>query len=308
MITFKQMEAMYWVVKLSGFAQAAHKLHTTQSAVSKRVQELETMLNTPLFDRSLRAARLTDKGEEMFLMAERLLKERDNLMHLFLKPEVQEKRVRIGVTEVTAMTWLPRFVAAISACYPKVVIDPEVDSGAMLRDRLLADEIDIMIAADSFRDARFNVTPIGKLRLEWMCRPGLVKQRGRALRVQDLLEHRILTQGPQSGTGILFQDWFRAHAIKPTDLVVSNSLLALVGLTVSGFGISYLPSAAVGPLVDIGLLEVLKVRPALPEASYVAITKRDHPSAILASIVSLAHRTCDFSRMLQLPRVGEAAQ
>jgi len=52
-ITFKQMEAMYWVVKLGGFLPAAQKLHATQSAVSKRVHELEALVDTPLFDRSL---------------------------------------------------------------------------------------------------------------------------------------------------------------------------------------------------------------------------------------------------------------
>lgn len=96
MITFKQMEAMYWVVKLGGFLPAAQKLHATQSAVSKRVQELEALVDTPLFDRSLRTARLTDKGQEMYLMAQRLLDEREQLLQRFLKPEVQKRRIRIG--------------------------------------------------------------------------------------------------------------------------------------------------------------------------------------------------------------------
>ncbi|HSV78501.1 MAG TPA: LysR family transcriptional regulator [Ramlibacter sp.] len=299
MITFKQLEAMYWVVKLGGFAPAAHKLHTTQSAVSKRVQELETMLDTPLFDRTLRTARLTDKGEEMYVMAERLLQEREDLMQRFLKPEVQERRVRIGVTEITAMTWLPLFVSQINKCYPKVIIDPDVDSGGMLRDKLLADEIDLMIAADTFRDERFTVTPVGKLRLEWMCRPGLVKHGTKPLRVQALQEHRILTQGPRSGTGILYQDWFKAHGLKDSDQVVSNSLLALIGLTVSGFGVSYLPLAAVRPMVDSGLLEVLQVRPVLPEASYAAIAKRERRGSLIASIATLAQESCDFTRLFQ---------
>jgi DNA-binding transcriptional LysR family regulator len=305
-ITFKQLEAMYWVVKLGSFASAAHKLHATQSAVSKRVQELESLVDTPLFDRTLRTARLTDKGQEMYLMAQRLLDERERLMQQFLKPEVQEQRVRIGVTEVTAMTWLPRFVDQINQCYPKVIIDPEVDSGALLRDKLLADEIDLMIAADSFRDARFNVIPVGTLHLEWMCRPGLVKHGSQPLRVQALQEYRILTQGPQSGTGIMFQDWFKEHGLKTTDLVVSNSLLALIGLTVSGFGVSYLPPASVRPMVQGGLLEVLRVRPVLPEAPYVAITKRDRRSSLIASIVTLAQQTCDFTRLFQALPHGES--
>lgn len=299
MMTFKQLEAIFWVVRLGGFSQAAQKLHTTQSAVSKRVQELEALFRTPLFDRSLRSARLTDKGEEVFFMSERLLAEREALMQNLMKPEAQERRVRIGVTEVTAMTWLPRFVERIQERYPNATIDPDVDTGARLRDKLLASEIDLMIAADSIRDDRFKVTPVGKLRLQWMCKPGLVPHDGKPLRVQMLQNQRILTQGPQSGTGLLFQDWFKAQGLKNADLVVSNSLIALIGLTVSGFGVSYLPPASVQPMVDQGLLEVLQVKPGLPDATYVASIRREQRSAVMTSIVRLAQETCDFSRLYQ---------
>ncbi len=77
MMTFKQLEALYWIGQLGGFAPAARKLHTTQSAISKRVHELEQIFDTALFDRSQRSARLTEKGEEMFMLARKLLRERD---------------------------------------------------------------------------------------------------------------------------------------------------------------------------------------------------------------------------------------
>ena len=299
MLTFKQLEAVYWIVRLGGFSQAAHKLHTTQSAVSKRIQEVETLLGTPVFDRSLRTARLTDTGEEVYVMAERLLEEREQHMRRLLKGGAQERHVRIGVTEVTAMTWLPRLVERIHDEYPKVTIDPEVDSGATLRDKLLANEIDVMVAADSFRDERFKVTSVGKLRLHWMAKPGLVTGGRKPVRIRALQNYRILTQGPQSGTGILFQEWFKAHGLQASDLVVSNSLLALIGLTVSGFGISYLPLASVEPMVDEGLLEVLDVRPALPDATYAALIRRDHRSSLIGSVVKMARETCDFGRLYQ---------
>lgn len=304
-ITFKQLEAVYWVVRLGGFSQAAHKLHTSQSAISKRVQELETLFQRPIFDRSQRTARLTDQGEEMFRTAERLLSEREALVQRVLYGEPQERRVRIGVTEATAMTWLPRFVDRIHERYPRATIDPEVDTGTRLRDKLLANDIDLMIAADTFRDERFRVSPVGKLRLQWMCRPGLVPHGSQPLKVQVLQDYRILTQGPQSGTGVLFQDWFKAHGLTSADYVVSNSLVALIGLTVSGFGISYLPPAAVQLMVDQGLLEVLDVRPDLPDATYAAAVRREQGNSFVGSLVKLARETCDFSRLYQVkPAAG----
>jgi DNA-binding transcriptional LysR family regulator len=155
-MTFKQLEALYWIGQLGGFAQAANQLHTSQSAVSKRVHELELLFDTELFDRSQRTARLTEKGEEMFVLAKKLLEQRDAAVEQFGKPGVVERRIRIGVTELTAMTWLPRLVGLIQQHYPKVILEPDVDDSLQLRDKLLVDELDVVIVPDTFADSRMR--------------------------------------------------------------------------------------------------------------------------------------------------------
>ncbi|SSW66763.1 LysR family transcriptional regulator [Achromobacter agilis] len=308
MITFKQLEAVYWVVQLGGFAAAATRLHTTQSAVSKRVQELEALFDTPLFDRTLRAARLTEKGEEMFLLAKRLLDQRDAAIEQFQRPDVMERHVRIGITELTAMTWLPRLVSAIQASYPRVIIEPHVDTSAILRDKLLADEVDLMIVPDVFNDQRFISRRVGEVVNSWMCKPGLVPRR--RLKVQDLIKHRLLTQDERSGTGQLYNRWFRSVGVQPEQTVQSNSLVALIGLAISGMGVSYLPRTFLAPMVESGALEILTVTPALPAAAYAAVFRGDRPSTLIPAIAALAQEHCDFGKIFQsdaqAPQTGEA--
>lgn len=298
MLTFKQLEALYWVVQLGGFSQAANKLHTTQSAVSKRVQELEALFDIPLFDRTLRAARLTEKGEEMFAVAKRLLEQRDDAVEQFKRPEVVERRVRIGVTELTAMTWLARYVNLIQACYPRVSIEPEVDMSTALRDKLLADEVELIIVPDAFEDSRFAAKRVGSVENAWMCKPGMLKT-SRAIRIHELATYRLLTQGDRSGTGLLYERWFKSIGVRAPNTMTSNSLVALLGLAVSGFGIGYMPRKCLSPMVDTGLLEVVKVTPELPETPYVALYKSDKRSTMLASLVMLAQDSCDFGSTFQ---------
>ncbi|ROZ78394.1 LysR family transcriptional regulator [Ramlibacter sp. WS9] len=297
-MTFKQLEAFFWVVQAGGFAQGASKLHTTQSAVSKRVQELESVFETPLFDRSAHRAKLTEKGEEMFLLAKQLLDLRDVTVERFQRAEVLERHVRIGVTELTAMTWLPRLVSAIQARYPRVIIEPHVDASVMLRDKLLADEVDLMIVPDVFDDQRFLSKRVGVVEHTWMCKPGMVRRRHR-IRMQELAEHRLLTQDERSGTGQLYNRWMLSIGIKPEHTVFSTSLVAMIGLTISGMGISYLPRKCLAPMVDTGALEVLSVTPALPVAPYAAVCKGDRPSSLVLSIATLAQEQCDFGRIFQ---------
>ena len=125
LITFKQLEAIYWITELGSFAAAADRLNTTQSAISKRVQELEQQFSVEIFDRSKRTARLTEKGAEILHYAKSLLEERDNFIERVSSNQVLIRHFRIGVTELTAMTWLPQLVKEIKTEYPRVSIEPE---------------------------------------------------------------------------------------------------------------------------------------------------------------------------------------
>lgn len=298
MMTFKQLEALYWIGELGSFALAAQKLHTSQSAVSKRVHELELAFDTALFDRSQRSARLTDKGEEMFMLAKGLLAQRDAAVEQFGRAEVIERRVRIGVTELTAMTWLPRWVELIQVHYPKLTLEPDVDSSVNLREKVLADELDLVVVPDAFADSRIPSRPVGRVESAWMCKPGLVPA-GRRIRLQELARHQLLLQGTRSGTGLLYDSWMKNLGVQPAKPIVVHNLVALIGFTVSGLGVSYLPRQALEHMVQGGLLAVLDVTPALPVVPYVAMYKGEHRSALLASVVMLAQECCDFSRMFQ---------
>ncbi|RZL86219.1 MAG: LysR family transcriptional regulator [Variovorax sp.] len=297
-MTFKQLEALYWIGELGSFALAAHKLHTSQSAVSKRVHELEMVFDTELFDRSQRSARLTDKGEEMFMLAKKLLDQRDAAVEQFSRTEVIERRVRIGVTELTAMTWLPRWVELIQEHYPKVTLEPDVDSSVNLREKVLADELDLIVVPDAFADTRIPKKAIGQVESAWMCKPGFVKNT-KPMRLHELAGHRMLIQGTKSGTGLLYDSWMKDLGVQPANPIVIHNLVALIGLTIAGLGVSYLPKDAVAQMIEEGSLALIKVTPALPSVTYVAMYKGEHRSTLLASVIMLAQECCDFTRMFQ---------
>lgn len=298
MFTFKQLEALYWVVDLGGFAQAATKLNTTQSAVSKRVQELEALFDTPLFDRTLRTARLSEKGREMYQTAKSLLEQRNAAVDRFSRPDVIERRLRIGVTEVAAMTWLPTFVSAVRATYPRVTIEPEADAMVPLRDKLLAGDLDLAVVPAEIEEPRFACELVGRVEMDWMCQPGLVKRK--SIQLAELTDYTLLVEGPRSGTGRIFDRWIRSVGVHPANTIVCSNLVAVVAMTVSGLGVSRLPRGCLRPLVDAGLLQTFKVTPQAPDIPYVAAFKKEQRSAFIDSIVEHVNACCDFRQALKV--------
>lgn len=297
MITFKQLEAIYWVVEMGGFEAASVKLNMSQSAISKRVQEIEEAFDVQVFDRSKRSARLTEKGTELFEYAADMLRQRDYLLERISSKEVLVKRFRLGVTELTALTWLPALIEGIREAYPLVVLEPSVELSSELFKKLEDDQVDLIIVPDIFDDARFVSTPLKTVENAWMSAPHLYQGSG-VVDLQSLASFTILTQGGSSGTGLVYDRWFAQHDVRFNRSIISNYLVAQVGLALSGVGISYLPRECLSPLVDQGLLRVIDARPRLPLVRYAAIHRADRLQGLSVEVARLAAQHCNFSRML----------
>ncbi|MNM33365.1 HTH-type transcriptional regulator YofA [compost metagenome] len=297
MITLKQLEAIYWIVELGSFEAASMKLNMSQSAISKRVQEMEDAFDVQIFDRTKRSARLTEKGTELFEYAADMLRQRDYLLERISSKEVLVRRFRLGVTELTALTWLPALVESIRKAYPKVVLEPSVELSSELFKKLVDDQLDLIIVPDVFDDARFVATPLQTVENSWMCAPHLYDGSG-PVGLHTLASFTVLTQGGSSGTGLVYERWFTQHDVRFNRMIISNYLVAQVGLTISGVGISYLPRACLSPLVDQGLLKVIETQPGLPQVRYAAIHRADRLQGLSVEVARLATQCCNFSRML----------
>ena len=297
MITLKQIEALYWIAKLGSFEAAATQLHTTQSAVSKRIQELEGRFDVEIFDRSRRSAALTPKGEEVLRSAHLLLDARNTLLAQLGTREVMFRRLRLGVTELTALTWLSTLVSRLRKYFPQLEIEPEVGLSHVLYERLVDNTIDLIIVPDTFDDTRFLLTPVGKVENAWMFAPGLMHAK-RSFTLSEIAAQTMIAQGKDSGMGAAYSQWFRAHGIDTPKVIVCSNLVAQVGLTVSGLGVSYLPKECLSHLVRQKILRIARTSPPLPTVNYVAMYVPAQPIDFHGEVARLCQECCDFSQLV----------
>src|SRR5262245_4539392 len=108
--SLKQLEAFYWTATLGGFTEAAERLNLAQSTISKRILELEAVVNEQLFDRSTYALRLTRAGEASLPIAAEMLALELRLREAVNGAATFSGPFRFGVTELVALTWLPKLI------------------------------------------------------------------------------------------------------------------------------------------------------------------------------------------------------
>ncbi|MFT5533873.1 MAG: DNA-binding transcriptional LysR family regulator [Burkholderiaceae bacterium] len=305
MLTFKQIEAIHWVAKLGSFAAAADKLNTTQSAISKRLSEIESLLGLQLFDRSHRTARLTDKGREILGLGEEILLLRERYVASAGRASITVRRFRIGVTELTALTWLPQFVQAFRQAYPTVELQPEIDLSVSLCEKLKRGAIDLVVVPPVFSDANFEAVKLKELTLAWMCSPELCNSR-KALTLKQITAYPVLMQVERSGVDVGYERWFLEQGLTVQRIYAGNSLIALSALTTLGFGVSYLPQDYFSDLATSGQLRMLRSEQALPKVPYYAVFRNDGPVAFSQQVAAMAQSFCDFSKPIAVHKRPKA--
>lgn len=296
MITIKQMEAIYWVDKLGSFEAAGRKLFTSQAAISKRVQEIETAFNLHLFDRSRRSARLTDKGRDLLAKSTEILRLHTALIESITLDRPVAGRLQLGVTELAALTWLPRFIAQLKKLHPHITLVPRVDSSDNLKRQLSAALVDMIVVpgvAASRSTGGFIQKYVGESKHVWMVHPTLLKAR-KPVPLSALAGMTVLTLNEQSYIGDLILQWMAGHGVVPKEHLSSNSNSALSGMVLAGLGIANLPIHFL-PLSRSRQLRVIHTSPPLPTIAYRAMYRDDGPTAFLEKIAYVIAECCDFS-------------
>ena len=146
-MTLKQLEAFYWAATCASFAVAAERLHLSVSSLSKRIAELEEALGQPLFDRSGHKAALTEAGQRLLPQAGDMLASAERIRASVAQSAGLVGRCRFGVGELTALTWLPRLIGVVRAAHPGLVLEPYVDIGQVLEQRVADGELDFAVIA-----------------------------------------------------------------------------------------------------------------------------------------------------------------
>ena len=293
-MTLKQLEAFYWAATCSSFAMAAERVHLSVSSLSKRIAELEASLGQALFGRGRHRAALTEAGERLLPLAAALLQQADRLHQEMGSATGLRGPCRLGVGELTALTWLPRLVAAIAGAHPDLQVSVHVDVGAALAERLDKGELDVAVIAGPASRSALTAVPLAHASFSWCASPQIAHSVPRmdaaAMRAQPLV---TLPQG--SGVTQLIDDWLRLAGAQAERRLACNHWGAIVGLLAHGAGIGLLPKGWAHALCARGVLQNLPSPVALGQLPYALHSRRDDLRPLVGALQGLAAQHADFT-------------
>jgi DNA-binding transcriptional LysR family regulator len=253
-ITLEQWQALVAVVDAGGYAQAAERLHKSQSSVTYLVQKLESLLGVKAFEIKGRKAALTPTGELLYRRARVLLDEAAGIETAAKSASAGwEAEIRIAAEIVFPAWLLLKCLDKLNAESPHTRIEYYETVIAGTNEMLLAGRVDLAITA--IIPPGFAGTQLMPLRMLLVAHPEHpLHQLGRPLTMRDLRANRQLVVRetgelrPTKTTIEATQRW-----------TVSHTSTAIFAASM-GFGYGWFPEERIRGELQRGTLKPLPLR------------------------------------------------
>jgi len=256
-----EVEAFVTITRAGGFTRAAHLLHLSQPAISRRIELLERELGAPLFERLPAGIRLTQAGESFLPYAQQALAAiEDGKAAVHVLEEEAQGSLTLALVGTLAGTQLTSRLKAFREAYPRVRL--------LLRTALSAEVSILVQQGDALLGLRYFADPRPDIRSLHMT--------DELLQVVCAAHSRFITGTPTEPEALLGVPWLsfplkaglsndalEQHLLKVglqgAERIVIDSLTAQKRLIEADFGVGLLPESSIEEEQRLGTVRVLPI-------------------------------------------------
>ena len=243
--SLKQLQYLLSVSEHLNFTRAAESCFVTQSTLSAGLKELEDTLSTRLVERDRQTVLMTPVGLEVAQRARSILSAAKDLVAFTAEAQAPMSGIlRLGVIPTIAPFLLPPTVKALRKAYPQLRLALREDLTANLLSRLEGGQLDMALIALPYECSHLIVKPLFDDALWLVGRKGDTQLKARTVNVTQAMSEQMLLL--EEGHCLREHALYACHAstrASHNDLE-ATSLLTLIQMIESGFGIGLVPEMA----------------------------------------------------------------
>lgn len=279
----QNLKAFIAVADSGSFSAAAAQLHITQPAVSKRISLLETQLDSSLFDRAGRRARLTQAGSRLLLHARTILHQ-VNLAQQEIRDlsATVSGSLTIATSHHIGLHRLPPVLRAFRDLYPQVRLNIEFTDSEKAHEAVLRGEIELAVITLALDESSsIDAHILWPDPLVFVAGPEHALAQQKTLNLGDLSDHANVLPGLDTYTGQIVKRLFEQQALELDTLMTTNYLETIKMMVNVGLGWSVLPKT----MVDDSLVELpVQCFELSRQLGYIVHRKHSQSNAALAFI------------------------
>jgi DNA-binding transcriptional LysR family regulator len=247
-IDFAGIQAFVSVAELGGFNKAAHELHVTQTALTRRVQKLEAYLGLRLLDRTTRSVALTAVGQEFLPKARAIVGEMSSAVgQLKEMARTSSGSFTLACMSTMAARLLPVLIRTYADLHPGNRIRLLDMTSNDVREAVLNRTAELGIAIHGEVHPELNERFLFDDALVFYCHDSHPFAARPRLNWKDLKGSDLIMVRGFTATRLLIEYHLLKHGVRAGSAYEVQYHSTAVNLVEAGVGCAVLPWSALGP-------------------------------------------------------------
>jgi DNA-binding transcriptional LysR family regulator len=264
--TLDQLKILQMVSNQGSFKKAAEKLYISQPAVSLQIQSLEKQLNTALFYRDKRKARLTETGQLLVKYCNRILNLCEETCRAITELQTLESgTLVIGASQTTGTYLMPRLIGIFRHKYPQISVELQIHSTRKISWGVAQGQIDLAIVGGEIPkelDKTLDVTSYAEDELALILPKSHPFSSLDYIQKEDLYRLRFIALDPQSTIRNMIENTLIENGIDSRYFKIEmelNSIEAIKNAVQSGLGAAFVSVSAISKELELDILYWAKI-------------------------------------------------
>lgn len=286
-LTVDHMRTVVTLRETASFTTAARQLGISQSSLSRRVSELESVLGVHVFKRTTRKVELTAVGRQMLEPIATALSSVDQCVERLTElVSGNYGRISIGCIPSLAATLLPGIVREFTAQNDEVHVEVRDALAAQVVSQVKSGVVDVGVTGVLDRDRLLSYEKTGED--EFYCAlPSWHKLSNReSLTWEELEAEKWIFFSSHTSISLPVKQSISESGIQLQSTMLGHSVGAVAGLISSGLGVSAVPSLVI-PLMRFAELQFVPLVPTFHRDIYLVTRAGEKLSAATQKFLSL---------------------
>jgi DNA-binding transcriptional LysR family regulator len=239
------VQAFIAIADHNGFQKAADALHISQTALTRRLQHLESVLGVKLIERTTRSVALTTIGRDFLPQAQRSLTDLQTaLVEILETGKARRGDVSIACVPTAGVHYLPRIIQEYSTRYPNNRIKILDHASAGVADAVLRREAEFGINIAESRHPELKSIPLLRDEFVLVCRDDHPLARKTTLRWKQLELYPLIFAGNVSANRSLLDQALGTLSLKLQAFYEVQRSSTALGLVAEGVAVAVVPRLA----------------------------------------------------------------
>jgi DNA-binding transcriptional LysR family regulator len=237
------LKAFIAVAESGSFSTAAERLHLTQPAISKRIANLESSLDTRVFDRVGKQVVLTEAGHALLPRAHHILEEfKDTRRAIHNLSGTVSGSLHLSISHHIGLHRLPSVLREYSKRYPHVELHLDFLESEVAYDAVSHGHIELaLITLTPTPSVQVNAVPVWQDTLHIVAAPTHPLHKTHQLKLVDLAQHKAILPDTNTFTRQIADAFFVKHKLVLAISTTTNYLETIKMMVSVGLAWSILP-------------------------------------------------------------------